>query len=224
MEKIKGLMIKDLLQLKSYKKTLLIFMAVFILITMTNEDISSFTQIIIVMITLVFGMLGIATFSYDQMSKADRYILTLPISKKEIVKSKYIFTICSSLVGAVLGLTISLIITVVIKNQNINIEDMISTALGGILGIGIIEAIQIPCIYKWGAEKGRIQIYIIALIIALIGGAIVYVLEKMNISLPINHILDVLNRFLPFALLFVITIIYYISYRVSYKIYLKKEV
>ena len=60
MEKIKGLMIKDLLQLKSYKKTLLIFMAVFILITMTNEDISSFTQIIIVMITLVFGMLGIA--------------------------------------------------------------------------------------------------------------------------------------------------------------------
>ena len=224
MEKIKGLMIKDLLQLKSYKKTLLIFMAVFILITMTNEDISSFTQIIIVMITLVFGMLGIATFSYDQMSKADRYILTLPISKKEIVKSKYIFTICSSLVGAVLGLTISLIITVVIKNQNINIEDMISTALGGILGIGIVEAIQIPCIYKWGAEKGRIQIYIIALIIALIGGAIVYVLEKMNISLPINHILDVLNRFLPFVLLFVITIIYYISYRVSYKIYLKKEV
>jgi len=224
MEKIKGLMIKDLLQLKSYKKTLLIFMAVFILIAMTNEDISSFTQIIIVMITLVFGMVGIATFSYDQMSKADRYILTLPISKKEIVKSKYIFTICSSLVGAVLGLTISLIITVVIKNQNINIEDMISTALGGILGIGIVEAIQIPCIYKWGAEKGRIQIYIIALVIALIGGAIVYIGEKMNINLPINNILDILNRFLPFVLLFVITIVYYISYRVSYKIYLKKEV
>ena len=224
MNTIKGLMIKDLLQMKSYKKTLLIFIVVFILTAMSNEDISSFIQILTVMITLVFGMVGIATFSYDQMSKADKYILTLPLSKKEVVKSKYIFTICSSLIGAVLGLIISLIIAIVIKNQNINIEDMISTVLGGILGIGIIEAIQIPCIYKWGAEKGRIQIYIIALVIALIAGGIVYVGEKMNINIPINNILDILNNLLPYILLVTIVVIYYVSYKISYKIYSKKEV
>lgn len=226
MNAIKGLIIKDLLQLKSYKKTLVIFIAFFILTSMTNSDTLSFVQMITVMLTLVFGMVGIATFSYDQMANADKYILTLPLSKKEIVKSKYIFTICSSLVGAILGFIISLII-LVIKKQNIDIEDMLSTALGGILGIGIVEAIQIPCIYKWGAEKGRIQIYVIAFVIAFIAGALAYIGEKLNINLPMNNILDILNKLnklLPYIILAIIAIVYYVSYKISYKIYSKKEV
>lgn len=226
MKTIKGLMIKDLLQLKSYKKTLIIFILFFIFIAMTNSDILSFVQIITMMLTLVFGMVGIATFSYDQMANADKYILTLPLSKKEIVKSKYIFTICSSFIGAILGVIISLII-LVIKKQNFDIGDVLSTTLGGVLGIGIVEAIQIPCIYKWGAEKGRIQIYVIAFAIAFIAGAVAYIGEKLNINLPINNILDILNKLnklLPYIVLATIAIVYYISYKISYKIYLKKEV
>ena len=221
---LKGLIKKDILQLKSYRKTLLIFFAVFVISAIANKDILSSIQMLTVMLTLIFGMMGIATFSYDQMSKADRYMLTFPLTKKEIVKSKYILTLGLSCIGAIIGLLLSFIILHVMKTPTIDIQELISVALGGIFGIGIIIAIQIPCIYKWGVEKGRMQIYVIALIISLIGGLVAYVGQKTNINLPMNTIINALNNFLPIILVVLIAIIYYVSYRISYKIYLKKEI
>ena len=39
------------------------------------------------------GMISLSTFSYDEMSKSNKYILTLPTNRKEIIKSKYILAI-----------------------------------------------------------------------------------------------------------------------------------
>lgn len=38
---------------------------------------------ITVMLILGFGMFGMATFNYDEQSKADGYILTFPVTKKK---------------------------------------------------------------------------------------------------------------------------------------------
>lgn len=218
---IKGLIIKDILQLKSYKKTLIIFIIIFTLTSISGE--SKTESILALMLTLGFGMFSMASFNYDEFNKADRYILTLPLTKKEVVLSKYIFVISSTIIGSIIGMILSYIVTFLINKQVPNIEELISVGLGGILGMGFIEGIQIPCVYKWGAEKGRIQMVIVTAIVAFLAGGILFIGENLNINLPVTNILNTLNTFLPLIFIGLTIIIYYISYKVAYKIYANKE-
>ena len=88
MNVIKGLITKDILQLKTYKKTLIIFIVIFTLTSISGEG--GIGNMLAIMLTLGFGMFSMASFNYDELNKADRYILTLPLTKKEVVLSKYI--------------------------------------------------------------------------------------------------------------------------------------
>lgn len=220
MNVIKGLITKDILQLKTYKRTLIIFIVIFTLTSISQE--SGLGNILAIMLTLGFGMFSMASFNYDELNKADRYILTLPLTKKEVVLSKYILVIGSTVIGSIIGMILSYIVTFAMSRQMPNIEELIAIALGGILGLGIVEGIQIPCIYKWGAEKGRIQLFIVVAAVALFVTGIFYI--GKDIQLPMNSILNIINSLLPIILILATVIIYYISYRIAYKIYSKKEV
>ncbi len=223
MNVIKGLITKDLLQLKTYKRTLIIFIFVFLITGMEQETTEGIVTTITIMLTLAFGLVSIATFSYDEMAKADRYILTLPLTRKEIVLSKYILVILLTVIGAMLGTLASGIISYAMTKEIPNFEDLIGCALGGIIGIALVEGIQIPCIYKFGAEKGRMQIFIVIAIMAFILGGIFFIGEKSNISLPTSNILNVVSNFLPVILILMPVIIYFISFKIAYRIYIKKE-
>ena len=224
MNRIKGLIIKDLLQLKTYRKTLILFIFVFVVSGMQQETMYSAMSMITIMLILVFGMVGIGTFSYDEMAKADRYILTLPLTRKEVVRAKYVLVILLTLIGAVVGVLASGIISYVMSKELPDFLELISYALGGILGIAFVEGIQIPCIYKFGAEKGRIQIFIVIAIMAFLLGGIFYIGEKININLPVNNILNILTNYMPLVLLTATVIIYFVSYKIAYKLYSKKEI
>ena len=221
MNNIKGLLVKDILQLKSYKKTLIFFIIIFILTSISNDG--RIGSALIIMLTLGFGMFSIASFSYDETNKADKFILTLPLTKKEVVLSKYILIISSTVIGSVIGIILSCIFSIILNKQIPNIFEVLSVALGGILVIGFIESVQIPCIYKWGAEKGRIQMMILSALVALLAGVISFAVEKANIQLQSNNIIEIINQYLPLIFIVLTIIIYYISYRVSYKIYDRKE-
>ncbi len=225
MNVIKGLITKDFLQLKSYRRTLIIFIVIFILtgISQNNTEGLEGENLLSLMLAVGFGMFSMATFSYDEQAKADKYILTLPLTKKEIVLSKYILVTMSTIIGAALGTIMSLIISYIFNQQLPDINALISLALGSILGIGLVESIKIPCIYKFGVERGRIQVFIATIIIALLVGGIFYIGEKVGTDLPINNILNILNTYLPIILIVAIVVMYYISYKVAYKIYSKKE-
>lgn len=224
--KIQGLIMKDLLQLKNYKKTLISFIFIFCatsIIQLFSGGGTNLLSILPVMITLGFGMFSIASFNYDEMSKTDRYIRSLPISIKEIVLSKYLFAIGSTIIGALIGIPLTIILSALFARGEllINLFEIVFVSLGGILGLSIIEAIQIPCIYKFGAEKARMQIFIITIVLlvvfALLIGGIFYWLERWAIDI------SSLKPIVPFVLVGLIVLVYHTSYKIAYKIYEKKE-
>ena len=110
MKFLSGLITKDLLQLKSYKKTLIIYILIFVLTGFAQETTKGVGVMIAVMLTLGFGMFGMATFNYDEQAKTDRYILTFPLNKKEILVSKYVLIIGSTIIGAIVGIIASFLI------------------------------------------------------------------------------------------------------------------
>ena len=90
MKTIKGLIKKDIFNLASYKMSLLILLICMCVMGMASSSMVNYIPIIA--ITMV-GMIALSTFSYDDISKSNTYILSLPTNKKEIVLSKYIFII-----------------------------------------------------------------------------------------------------------------------------------
>jgi len=92
--------------------------------------------------------------------------------------------------------------------------------IGAIFGISVVEAIQIPCIYKWGAEKGRLNMFILVVLASLILGGISFVAFDIT---QVNNVISLIEKIIPIILLIAIFLVYFISYKVSYKIYSKKE-
>ncbi len=224
MNGIKGLIIKDFLQLKSYRKTIIIFMIIFILTSLTQDREKGTTNMLVILLTLGFGMFSVASFNYDEMTKADRYILTLPLSKKQVILAKYLLIIGATIIGSLLGMIITGMIEFIMTQTMPDISNLALTALGGILGIGMIEGIQIPFIYKLGAEKGRIYMFMATVAIALLFGGIAYLGERFGKDFLGFHIFNQIDKVLPLILMVLIVLTYTISYKISYHIYRKKEV
>ena len=222
---IKGLLKKDLYNLSTYKESLIIVI-LFCGIAIIGTEAVTFGPVII---CSIIGMISLSTFSYDEISKSNKYILTLPTSRKEIVKEKFILAIGSTILGGILGLLLTIIVINVMNYLrpeniiNIDYESLIITTIGGMWGTSLIQSIQIPSIYKWGAEKGRIQMFILLFVLIVIVLGIAFLLMKANFNINVEMIESFMNKYGLILLAFFMIIMYYISYKISYKIYKNKE-
>lgn len=218
MNQIKGLLKKDILLLKSYKKNFILSLLIYTGIILLNTDNSDSIIFSNMMIIFLFNIYGMATFNYDEKSNANKYILTMPISRKDYVLSKYTLLIISIILGMACGLMIDGILYAFNIIKILNIASYLETSLGLVIALSIVQAIQIPCIFKYGAEKGRLQIYIIAMIFSLIIGIIYFIFPNINLNF-----LNSIEKFLPFIIIIIIILNYFISYKISLKIFSKKE-
>lgn len=222
---IKGLIKKDLYNLGSYKSSLII-MVIFCGIAIIGTKAVNYGPIII---STMIGMIALSTFSYDEISKANKYILTLPTNRKELVKEKFILAIGATIFGGILGILITIVVTKImnyiqpINTINLNYNDLLFSTIGGMFGISLIQAIQIPSIYKWGAEKGRIQMFVLIFLLVLIISGIGFLIMKSNININLEIFENFMDKFGIIFLLLLIAIMYFISYKVSCKVYKYKE-
>ena len=222
---IKGLLKKDLYNLSSYKSSLIIII-LFCGIAIIGTEAINIAPIVICSIV---GMISLSTFSYDELSRSNRYILTFPTNRKELVKEKYILAIGATILGGLFGLLLTIIVVNVmnyIRLENIinlDFESLIITTIGGMWGISLIQAIQIPSIYKWGAEKGRIQMFVLLFVIIAVVLGLGYLMMKVNFNINIEMIENFMNKYGIILLVLLMITTYFISYKIAYKIYKNKE-
>ena len=222
---IKGLLKKDLYNLATYKVSLIIII-LFCGIAIIGTESVQFAPIII---CTIVGMISLSTFNYDEIAKSNKYILTLPTNRKEIVKEKFILAIGATILGGLLGLFLTIIVVNVLNSIrpdnviNLDYESLIATTIGGMWGISLIQAIQIPSIFKWGAEKGRIQMFVLLFVIVAVVAGIAFLIMQTNFHIDVEMLKNVLHQFGFIILVLTMVIMYYVSYKISYKIYRNKE-
>ena len=93
---------------------------------------------------------------------------SFPLTKKEIVLSKYIFVFLSIIIGAVIGTIFSLITIFITARQFLNIREMLLISTGAIFGVSLLNSTEMPCFYKFGMEKGKICSMLIILVFIII--------------------------------------------------------
>ncbi|MBF9839618.1 ABC-2 transporter permease, partial [Clostridioides difficile] len=199
---MKGLILKDLLNLKGNVKFILLFIIMFgFMSSLGDGNVNNFIGVIIVLCTTMI----VSTFSYDDLNKWDSYVLTMPINRNDIVLSKYL----TMLIFSFIGVLVSLIVSVTIgyfKNTLILNETLLINAL--ILSISVcFGSLILPLIYKFGTERARLLMILCFLVPTLALLVFKSILENISSPISIEIILNTLVYSLPFVaiLLFVIS-------------------
>ena len=224
MNTIKGLMLKDLYVFKNFKGNIIFSFFMFLfLITMASMQMDCFMAGSILFL-IFFGMNSISTFSYDENADSDKYLLSLPITRKEIVVSKYLFVFLNSFLSIAIGILVSFIITLIVRGRVENIGDSLRICFLAFTSVSFLMCSNIPCIYKWGVEKGRMQSVIIPalfiFIIGILGGLLLLLFPEIYQELDLIHLFKVS----PIICLILNILFYGISYMISYKIFTKKSI
>jgi ABC-2 type transport system permease protein len=207
-----GLILKDLLSLKNSGVKLIIMMALYFVIFASSGNITFLSAMVIIVLT----MLIINTFAYDEVSKWDYFALSLPVTKRQIVLSKYLLTLAFD----ILGILIAFILFFV--RDEINIETVLS--LCAIFSLALIMAsVMLPLLFKLGTQKARIW----TIMILLLPTAGVVLLNQMGIkfsgsSLP--AISDATVELLVYLAVPIALFLFAGSYLLSCKIFEGKEI
>lgn len=206
-----GLIKKDLLMIKSNMKIIIVMLLVFfIMAAEKNFDISFVPPFITV-------MLFMSTFSYDEFNKWDGYAVTLPSGRKSVVRAKYITSIILLIASIVITILLNTLVGII--DNNLDFNKFVTTLVGCAFGVVLVESIMYPFIFKYGIEKGRIGLFVLAFAICGLAGLLS---NMVDIKIP-EQLLTFFNNFWFIVVPIVILIVLLISYKISEKIYLKKE-
>ena len=215
---MKGLIIKDILNLRNYMKQLVlvfIFFVAYGIFLKNGVFVGS-------MITLMLSMQVITTMSYDEYEKWDKYALTMNINRKDIVLSKYVFFIMSIIIGIVVGIISSSLINI-ISDSNVGIDEILVTSIMVPCIFAILFCIIIPIVFKVGVEKARVVMMAIFFTPTILGFIIFKMAEKANIPMPDEATLELIFKFGLIGLIVLTVVFIFISYKISLSIYNKKE-
>lgn len=207
---MKGLIIKDLLNLRKYIKTMFLFLIVYSLMAYRNGN----TLILMLMVSLLITMMVITSMTEDESVKWDRFALAMPISRKTIVNSKYLLLILLLSAGIIPATGLSYIIMYI--KGTIKLSEIWLTSYGALSMCLIYIGVSIPFIYKYGVEKTRILTFIIVAIPVAIG----FIVETIGLPSPNKEQLMILLKISPVFLVLLLLA----SSKISYSIYTKKDI
>ncbi len=157
---MKGLLLKDLSYIRNSKMLVTIC---FIAVLFTFIEVNYVTNYLAIM---AVSMLQ-TTFSYDEYKSGMKYILTLPVTRKQYVRSKYLLALLLGACSTCIGMTIQLIGTFVRSGFQADMSDLILMVVISVWLNLILTAIYIPLILKFGIERGRIIVICALLIMAV---------------------------------------------------------
>lgn len=207
---MKGLIIKDLLNLRKHLKTLLLFLVFYGFLSYRNGD----STLLIMMVALFIILLVITSMTEDESAKWDRIALAMPISRKTIVRSKYVLLILLLLTGMIPVIGLAYIMMNI--KGTLNISKLGISSYTGFAMALLFVAISIPLIYKYGVEKTRMLTFIIVAIPTAIG----FIIETVGIPFPNKEQIMILLKISPILLgLFLLA-----SSKISYSIYKNKDI
>lgn len=182
---MKGLLLKDWFVIWKQCRYLLFVPAVFLAVSALSDD----SQFFAIFAFLLSAMYPMTVMGLDEQSKWERYALTMPFRRRDLVLSKYLLSFCSLFLYGVLYLLLVLLFKHDPEAMKVSV---MLTSVGISIGI-LYSALAYPFLFKFGMEKGRIW-YLILIVVVFGNGAALAAMLGDELSL--NLLLTWMNRLL----------------------------
>lgn len=210
---MKGLVRYDLTQLtgNSKRSFYLLYFAGLIVVSLAVGGGKIFSY----MAVMIGCMMGVSFFSYETWYHWDRYCAALPLSNRQIVVSRYISLLITTGCGVLLGFVIGLL-SFAAGRMELSWTQWLFSLVQTILAALLYIEIEIPVMYRFGVERGRLVN--ILLFVVLYSGA----LALAELSQVPTEFVTIVRIAFGVAWL-VILLLFPVSIAVSMRIRAKKE-
>jgi ABC-type transport system involved in multi-copper enzyme maturation permease subunit len=208
-----GLLLKDLYMMRQYGKTMGVMLLMFAVISAGLDNPATFFEGFFILMSM---MLTITSFSYDALAKWDRYALSLPVTRKEIVGEKYLLSLVLCMGSAVISFLIAFVVLKFSPVDGFGLKEQFIATIAIICAALFFAGILLPLTFKFGVEKGRL---LMIAIFAVIPAAVI-ALNKAGVSTPSQSSIFAFLKLLPAVMI----VLYILSYLLSVKIYSRKEI
>ena len=222
---MKALLMKDLRTLKNERRLWVSIIGVSVLFGVL------FQNWYFMMGYIMFGLSMIARtmYQYDVADQGIVYLMTLPITRKEYVKEKYLLSLMSICIGGILSMILTKIGMLITPDQADSNQEIFSAFLGILAVALVLQAIIFPVELKYDVSKSRIIILLLVMGIIILFTAFDMLIGAILVAF-ITIFVDAfggifIQHFLGTVLLsaVVVGMIYFSSYRKSVKIMGQKE-
>lgn len=222
---MKALLMKDLRTLKNERRLWVSIIGVSVLFGVL------FQNWYFMMGYIMFGLSMIARtmYQYEVADQGIVYLMTLPITRKEYVKEKYLLSLMSICIGGILSMILTKIGMLFTPDQADSNQEIFSAFLGILAVALVLQAIIFPVELKYDVSKSRIIILLLVMGIIILFTAFDMLIGAILVAF-ITIFVDAfggifIQHFLGTVLLsaVVVGMIYFSSYRKSVKIMGQKE-
>lgn len=210
-----GLVYKDLIVLKKQLRYYLVFLVIYGGMTVAGMG----PGILGAVICIVGMILPMSSIAYDEQARWDKYAASTPAGRAGIVGGKYLFTlvVLGGMTALVLLCMAGLRLAGLVQE---GMAELVFTALGCAGAALFINAITLPLMLKFGAEKSRtisMGLFVVIFGVSALGAMAL----KNQVALPAPP-MWLLNA-LPVVLAILAVGSFAVSYCVSRAIYANKE-
>ena len=208
---MKGVLVKDLYIARSN-----------ILVTIVSLVVLGFglsflleTSALLVLAPVAATTAAFISITSDAASKWNKNVITMPVSRNQIIGEKFLFYILL----AVLGMLTALVPCAVLAYFSMDIT-LHSLLLYGSIGMSatlLAGGISLPCAYLFDPEKSQI-VFMMSFMAST--GIITGLVLLINLVFPVKE-----NILLAFHIVLIISVIwFFISYRIAVKVYQKRDI
>ena len=215
---MKGLFFKDWRLMGKQVKMMLVFILFFILLfSFTMDDV----QFLSGFYTIIFVLLPINCFAYDEMCHFDKFAACSPMPVSKLVLSRYLSALSAGGLGILLVGGIQAAVQLFKKQDAETILSSLLVILA-YFGVAILMmSVTFPLFYKFGTTRSRLIMLLVFAVPALLFFAAVNLLPKdtfSDIAMPESFL-----RTLPFFLAAILLLGLWLSISISIRIVQHKE-
>ena len=208
---MKGVLLKDLYIAKSN-----------ILVTIVSLIVLGFglsflleTSALLVLAPVVSTTAVFISITSDAGSKWNKNVITMPISRNQIISEKFIFYILLAIVGLITALIPCIVL--MIAGTVITIHSLCLYAAIGMSATLLAGGISLPCAYLFDPEKSQI-VFMMSFMVST--GIIVGLVLFINVFIPVKN-----NILLAFNIVFIISVVwFFVSYRIAATAYRNRDI
>ena len=209
-----GLMRKDFYSMLLYLRQVAVALLFIVVISAMTKSTS---MVGFMLIFLSLNMVQSCLF-VDEKNHWDRYVLTMPLLRKDVVKARYMMFVLIGLVSFALGIASNVVLCLVFRENSL--ADSLLSTIVVFLFYMLSYTISMPFAYRLGADKARyVMIAVMVGGAAVIGSVLHLFPELKTLAAPALQMLPAIGA----AALVFLAAAFVISYKISVAIYEKKE-
>lgn len=211
-----GLVYKDCVTLKKQLTTLLMFLVVYGALTVTGVFDVSILGVLVAVMGMTIPMSSVAL---DDAARWDRYAVATPAGRRGVVAGKYVFTALVIVVSSIFAVVVMVGLSLAGLSEQTLMENIV-VALSCAAVTLLLNAIILPFLLKYGAEKARV--ISMTVFVVIFGGALL--LENYwDNGMGLPEIPAGLVQALPVLFCILTVGAFVVSYFISLGIYNQKE-